>query len=211
MTITIINNSSILRDVLYSTINHVFPNINAKILDTGSSLDFENHIHTTDLFIIDIDVKKDFSRLIKKYKSVHKKIILLTSKRHKETLIPYFKLNLDGYFYKEIEKEEIIKAMNMIMNGEQYIHPKLAPILFNEYFQFVHVKNRPLALLTEREWEVLELLTKGYKNREIARELYLTEETVKNHVTSILRKLNVNDRTNAVIKAIQNRWVTLDA
>src|SRR5699024_9926552 len=67
--------------------------------------------------------------------------------------------------------------------------------------------NRPLHLLTKRECEVLQLLAEGNSNEKIARKLKVSESTVKNHVASILRKMNVADRTIAAITAIKNRWV----
>ena len=73
-------------------------------------------------------------------------------------------------------------------------------------FQQAEVR-RPLHLLTKRECEVLQLLTDGQSNRVIGETLYISEKTVKNHVSSILQKMNVNDRTQAVVMAIKNGWV----
>ncbi|WP_235182989.1 response regulator transcription factor [Gracilibacillus boraciitolerans] len=61
-------------------------------------------------------------------------------------------------------------------------------------------------MFTRREWEVMELLTQGYSNQRISNQLYITDKTVKNHISSILRKLEVPDRTNAVLTVLRNKW-----
>ncbi len=67
-------------------------------------------------------------------------------------------------------------------------------------------QHRPVGVFTNREWDVMSLLIQGYSNEKIGNHLYITEKTVKNHISSILRKLNVPDRTNAVLAALKNEW-----
>ena len=83
-------------------------------------------------------------------------------------------------------------------------------MIYDKYRQVTQGETRrPIGLLTRREWEVLGELVKGYQNEEIARNLNISDKTVKNHITSILGKLDVKDRTNAVLLALKERWFYL--
>ena len=86
----------------------------------------------------------------------------------------------------------------------------LSPVLLNDYIKTTYNKvKRPNGILTEREWEILEQIVKGNKNSDIAEKLFMSEKTVKNHLLSIFKKLNVTDRTNAVLLAVKNNWFAL--
>nr|WP_204498302.1 response regulator transcription factor [Aquibacillus albus] len=91
------------------------------------------------------------------------------------------------------------------------MHSKLAKVLLSDYIKVTSKKEtkRPAGILSKREWEVLECLSKGMKNEEIGKSLFISNKTVNNHVSNILQKLKVNDRTNAVLKAFQNEWLTV--
>ncbi|MBN6206727.1 response regulator transcription factor [Ralstonia pickettii] len=108
-----------------------------------------------------------------------------------------------------MELNQIKSAINEILNGYSFIHPYFSSIILNEYSRVTNREvTRPLGLLTKREWEILERMSSGYQNEEIANQLLISDKTVKNHVSSILKKLNVKDRTNAVLAAIENNWVS---
>ncbi|MEK4629869.1 response regulator transcription factor [Solibacillus sp. FSL R7-0682] len=122
-----------------------------------------------------------------------------------------------GYMLKEMDADEIVEAIKVVSNGGSYLHPKVTKNLVAEFrrlseheskgnFHQTEIR-RPFHLLTKRECEVLQLLTDGQSNRTIGETLYISEKTVKNHVSSILQKMNVNDRTQAVVTAIKNGWV----
>jgi two-component system, NarL family, response regulator DegU len=124
-----------------------------------------------------------------------------------------------GYLLKEMDADALIQAVKVVAEGGSYLHPKVTHSLVKEYrrlasqgqastylMQEVEVR-RPLHLLTRRECEVLQLLADGKSNRGIGEALYISEKTVKNHVSNILQKMNVNDRTQAVVVAIKNGWV----
>lgn len=120
--------------------------------------------------------------------------------------------------------------MKVVADGASYLHPKVTHNLVREYrrlsengagsmrngngsggsasatYQQVEIR-RPLHLLTRRECEVLQLLADGKSNKAIGEALFISEKTVKNHVSNILQKMNVNDRTQAVVVAIKNGWV----
>ncbi|MFC3886517.1 response regulator [Bacillus songklensis] len=124
-----------------------------------------------------------------------------------------------GYLLKEMDADALIQAVKVVAEGGSYLHPKVTHSLVKEYrrlasqgqastylMQEVELR-RPLHLLTRRECEVLQLLADGKSNRGIGEALYISEKTVKNHVSNILQKMNVNDRTQAVVVAIKNGWV----
>ncbi|MBN6205026.1 response regulator transcription factor [Ralstonia pickettii] len=91
-----------------------------------------------------------------------------------------------------------------------YVHPRVADKIYKNYKQLLYKEvSRPIDLLTRREWEVLGELVKGYQNEEIAENLSISDKTVKNHITSILGKLGVRDRTKAVLLALHERWFYL--
>ncbi len=116
-----------------------------------------------------------------------------------------------------MDADTLIEAVKIVAEGGSYLHPKVTHNLIREYRRLVSEKGEnkerkrevrwPLHLLTRRECEVLQLLADGKSNRGIGEALYISEKTVKNHVSNILQKLNVNDRTQAVVVAIKNGWV----
>lgn len=122
-----------------------------------------------------------------------------------------------GYMLKEMDADAIVQAIKIVAAGGSYLHPKVTRNLVAEFRRLSEKEHkgsfhqaeirRPFHLLTKRECEVLQLLTDGQSNRSIGETLYISEKTVKNHVSSILQKMSVNDRTQAVVTAIKNGWV----
>ena len=134
------------------------------------------------------------------------KIIMLTFHEDREYLFETINLGANGYVLKDAESESLIKAIRDVFNGESYIYPTLATELVKEFNrreekgkQKTNVDN-----LTKREYEVLTLIAEGFNNREIANHLFISEKTVKNHVSNIFKKINVSDRTQAAIYAYKN-------
>lgn len=117
-----------------------------------------------------------------------------------------------GYLLKSVRSHEIVDAIRAVYAGESVLHPTVARKVLN---RFAYVSNKPrerkpLELLTEREMEVLRLVTKGLSNKEIAQELFLSIRTVQGHLANIFNKLRVGSRTEAVVHALKEGWVTLD-
>lgn len=163
-----------------------------------------------DILIVDLDTNINHKKLINAYLKKDVKIIVWTSNVEESYLIEYFKLGLHGYFYSEMEIEELTYAIRSIIDGFYYTHPCLSHIIIRGYSDLINKKAiRPEGLLTNREWDVLELIAQGYRNGPIAKSLYIAEDTVTNHVTSIFRKLGVPDRTNAALVAIKNNWIKI--
>ena len=145
------------------------------------------------------------------------KVIMLSIHDDESYVTHALKSGALGYMLKEMDADEIVEAIKVVANGGSYLHPKVTKNLVAEFRRLSEHENkgnfhqteirRPFHLLTKRECEVLQLLTDGQSNRSIGETLYISEKTVKNHVSSILQKMNVNDRTQAVVTAIKNGWV----
>jgi two-component system response regulator DegU len=156
------------------------------------------------------------------------KVIILSIHDDESYVFETLRKGATGYLLKDMEAESLINAIRSVVAGHAYIHPKVTGKLINQLrrmtyldevgvvgpgqavkdagMKFVHKGNSPL---TKREAEVLRLMAEGKSNKSIGEFLFISEKTVKNHVSSILQKLEVDDRTQAVIIAIKNGWVTL--
>lgn len=125
-----------------------------------------------------------------------------------------------GYLLKEMDTASLINALKEVLKGGFYLHPTIAKAFIshlNEKSIQLDSKRsyhqtaiqRPYHLMTRREIEVLQLLGEGNNNKKLGEALFISEKTVKNHVSSILRKMDVADRTQAVVKALKNGWIEL--
>jgi DNA-binding NarL/FixJ family response regulator len=117
-----------------------------------------------------------------------------------------------GYLLKSVRGHEIVDAIRAVDAGESVLHPSVARKVLN---RFASVSSRaqrkkPLELLTDREMEVLKLVTKGLSNKDIADGLSLSVRTVQGHLANIFNKMRVSSRTEAVVHALKEGWVTLD-
>lgn len=117
-----------------------------------------------------------------------------------------------GYMLKSVRGQEIVDAIRAVHAGESVLHPSVARKVLN---RFASVSGKPrerksLELLTEREMDVLKLVTKGLSNKDIADKLCLSVRTVQGHLANIFNKLRVSSRTEAVVHALKEGWVTLD-
>lgn len=121
------------------------------------------------------------------------KFIILTSSASYENFIQAEKIGVEGYVLKEALPDEFLYAIRLIYRGRKYYDPELIE-LKREQEESAYNEQ-----LTEREIEVLKELSYGLNNKQIANKLYITENTVKKHVSQILAKLNLNDRTQAAI------------
>lgn len=147
------------------------------------------------------------------------KVIILSIHDDENYVTHALKTGAQGYLLKEMDADTLIEAVKVVADGGSYLHPKVTHNLVKEFRRLaqqgqatnVHQVSsevrRPLHLLTRRECEVLQMLADGKSNRGIGEALFISEKTVKNHVSNILQKMNVNDRTQAVVVAIKNGWV----
>ena len=139
----------------------------------------------------------------------HAKILVLTSYADDEKVLAAIKAGASGYLLKETTTQELVQAIRDVDRGESSLHPAIARKLIqalNSPADVVPTK----ALLTAREADVLRLLAQGSSNQEIAHRLVITERTVRTHVTSILCKLHLDNRTQAAIYALKEGMTTLE-
>ncbi|MGX9135909.1 response regulator [Rummeliibacillus sp. JY-2-4R] len=130
-------------------------------------------------------------------------ILMLTSFSDRDHVIPAIEAGAAGYQLKDIEPDELVLTIRRIMAGENIIHPQATSqlILNREMMEDLpHIKHP----LTNREQDVLAELTKGKSNKEIAASLFVTEKTVKTHISNIFAKLEVQDRTQAALYAVKH-------
>lgn len=165
-----------------------------------------------ELVIVDIGFDYNYLKVIDFVMKKKSKVITYIQHTSKTTplLIKLFDRGLSGYFDVEMEVNELVSAIKKVLNGGNYIHPNLSAVLLQEYVRLKGEKaERPCGVLTDREWEVLELIVQGMENDKIGKLLFISPTTVTNHVSSILRKFNVENRTRAASLALKNRWITL--
>lgn len=133
------------------------------------------------------------------------RVIVLTTFEEDEAVFDALRAGALGYLLKDAPTESLYQAIRAAARGESFLQPSVAAKLVAEFARLSRVTSpRPAGLaeaLSEREIEVLRLLASGASNKEIASQLYIAEGTVKNHITSILAKLEVSDRTQAALKA----------
>jgi DNA-binding NarL/FixJ family response regulator len=135
------------------------------------------------------------------------RVIMLTIHQDRHYLLKALELGAMGYILKDAEAAVLVDAVRSVHIGQTYIQPSMASELVNEYKRIKNGTEAHQKLLTDREVEVLKLLSRGMLNKEIANVLYISEKTVKNHISSIFRKLGVQDRTQAAVYAIKNKIV----
>jgi len=142
-------------------------------------------------------------QIMMKYPQV--KVLVLTTYADDEWLFDAIQAGASGYLLKDTPREELIRAVRGTAAGKTYIDPSIAKKVLD---QVSSRQTQPATLvtskLTEREVEVLRLIAKGLSNADIADRLFLSDGTVRNHVSAILAKLGVNDRTQAAILAIKH-------
>lgn len=164
-----------------------------------------------DILLLDINMpKKNGIEVLQEIRSKKMKIkvLMLTVHNEVEYLIKAVDIGVDGYILKDSESSELIKAINVILSGENYIQPSLIPSL-NSKLISRDVDKEKIEQLTKREMEILLNVANGMFNKEIAVNLNISERTVKNHISNIFKKIKVADRTQAAVFAIKNNLIEL--
>lgn len=146
-------------------------------------------------------------------------IIILTAYHDDEQMLHAIRAGASAYFPKDVDAQELIRAIhtakqgNYVLNDAVLGKPQVATWLLNQFeqMQVTGSENSEFAFqpLSTREMEILACITRGQSNKEIAQQLGISRQTVKNHMTSILRKLAVNDRTQAAVYALRRGWIRL--
>jgi two-component system response regulator DegU len=138
------------------------------------------------------------------------KVLILTVADDND-MLEGIRTGANGYLLKDVEPAELLRAISDVLAGRPAMHPAVTGALLGEYQRLStpDSSREGMDSLTEREKEVLSLIADGESNRVIAGKLYISEKTVKNHITSIFRKLEVEDRTQAAIYAIKHHLVEI--
>ena len=188
------------------------------------------NIHHPDVVLMDINMPVEngvvaTEKMRELFPSI--RVIILSIHDDESYVFETLRKGASGYLLKDLESEVLIQAIRAVVAGNAYIHPKVTGKLINQLrrmtyleengmlpgtigreadVKFIATENNPL---TRREAEVMRLMAEGKSNKAIGEYLFISEKTVKNHVSSILQKMEVDDRTQAVINSIKNGWVTL--
>ena len=163
------------------------------------------------VLLLDIDMPKmDGLKVLEKIKeeNIDVKVIILTVHNEIEYLLKAVSIGVDGYMLKDSESLELKKAIFSVIEGEVYIQPSLIPMLNSKIVER-DIDKIKIGKLTRREMEILKLLSIGLSNKEIGEKLKISERTVKNHISSIFRKIDVTDRTQAAVFSIRNNLVNV--
>ena len=139
------------------------------------------------------------------------RIIMLTVSDEEADLYDAVKNGASGYLLKDSSIDEVAQAIRVVADGQSLISPSMAIKLLDEFKQMSRTDRQqvPSPRLTDRELEVLKLVAQGLNNREIAKRLFISENTVKNHVRNILEKLQLHSRMEAVMYAVKEKLLDL--
>ena len=139
--------------------------------------------------------------------SPRSQIIVLTSYHQDEHIFPALQAGAISYLLKDVKAGELVEAIRRAAQGEATLHPRVAARVIQAFRGGDPDQSRPFTALTERELDVIKLIARGLTNRKIAEELVISEGTVKGHVSNILSKLHLADRTQAAVYAWQEGLV----
>jgi DNA-binding NarL/FixJ family response regulator len=141
------------------------------------------------------------------------KIVMLTISDEEEDLFEAIRAGASGYLLKDIPYDEVADVVRAVHGGQSLINPSMAAKLLTEFAALAKREDSepteqvPAPRLTDREIEVLKLVARGMNNRDIAKELFISENTVKNHVRNILEKLQIHSRMEAVMIAVRENLI----
>jgi len=172
-----------------------------------------------DVVLMDIRMPKisgiDAARQIKEV-APSAKIVILTISDEEEDLFEAIRAGASGYLLKDIPLDELADSVRAVHGGQSLINPSMAGKLLTEFATLARrdaedepAKHAPAPKLTDREMEVLRLVARGMNNRDIAKELFISENTVKNHVRNILEKLQIHSRMEAVMIAVREKLIEI--
>jgi DNA-binding NarL/FixJ family response regulator len=141
------------------------------------------------------------------------KIVILTISDEEEDLFEAIRAGASGYLLKDIPLDEVADTVRAVYGGQSLINPSMAGKLLTEFATLARrdgeerAQELPAPRLTDREMQVLKLVARGMNNRDIAKELFISENTVKNHVRNILEKLQIHSRMEAVMVAVREKLI----
>ena len=164
-----------------------------------------------DIILLDINMPVmngiETLQAIKKKRKKYK-VLMLTVHNEIEYLLKAVDIGIDGYILKDSDSNELKRAINSVYDGEKFIQPSLIPLL-NSKLIARDLDKEKVEKVSDRELEVLKLVSVGMFNKEIGKKLDISERTVKNHMSSIFKKIECTDRTQAAVFAIRNNLVNV--
>lgn len=174
-----------------------------------------------DVMVLDINLPEingiEVARIVKR-RNPRIAIVIVTMHEDDEQLFNAIRVGAAAYCTKDVEPAQIVNIVRRVARGEYLInenvlsHPFVASRVLDQFRELARIDQNADSVfspLTPREVEILDCVARGNSNKEIASILGISDQTVKNHITSILRKLQVNDRTQAVIYALRHGWIKL--
>ena len=162
----------------------------------------------TDINMPRMDGVECIRRLLKQEKGIQ--VVILTVNEEDEIIFDAFRAGALGYLLKTSTPQDVIEAIRLADRGEAKVTPKVAAKVIEDFRRVREdddTDDTELFVLSDREAEILDLIAKGLRNKEIANKLCIAEKTVKNHVSNILKALQVNSRTEAAMKALKAKLV----
>lgn len=174
--------------------------------DTGNLVELTGQLQP-DILLLDANMPgPNVAASVKALKNHHPEvqILVLTASKSSEQVLELLKAGVDGYVLKEDSPRELLQAITTVAGGREWFSPRIAPVMASSIRL---QKKKEQVDLTERETDVLRLMVTGINNDEIAQQLFIATNTVKNHVRSIFRKLGVNTRVEAVVFALDHHLV----
>ncbi|NLY46296.1 MAG: response regulator transcription factor [Tissierella sp.] len=178
----------------------------------GESAIMNMDIYNPDIILLDIVMPHmNGIETLSKIKDlgIKSKVIILSAYSNKKNIIESIKIGANGFITKDNDSESLINVIRNVYSGETYLQPSLGKILREnigeEFPNDIDIEK--IETLSKREYEILTLIANGYNNKAIGKELFISEKTVKNHITSIFKKIEVEDRVQAVIFAYTNEII----
>lgn len=168
-----------------------------------------------DVAIIDISMPRvDGIEATKQIKALYPQVavLILTAYDDDQFVFSLMEAGAAGYLLKSVRGSELVDAVRAVYSGESVLHPSIARKVLNRFVPSLGKGQRqePPEILSQREMEVLQLATQGLSNQDIADKLSLSLRTVQAHLGHIFNKLRVSSRTEAVVRALKEGWITLD-
>ncbi|MET3195273.1 response regulator transcription factor [Bacillus sp. OAE603] len=161
-----------------------------------------------DLVVLWFCISPDL-KVIEKISSITEKTLIIASVYTKEEMIEVLSYPLRGMITSDFTLKELIYKIETILDGGYSIYDGAIQYLLNNHYKTLVAAQRPVDLLTRREWEVLEQVAKGLKNEQVAEELSLSKGTVSMYMNKIIKKLEVKNKAGAVALAINNNWINV--
>jgi NarL family two-component system response regulator LiaR len=211
ITVLIVDDHQVVRQGL-----HTFLELNEDVRVVGEAVDGQEAVEMTrqldpDVVLMDLVMPRlDGIGAIRQIKSLglRSKVIALTSFTEDDKVFPAIQAGASSYLLKDVSPDELVEAIRAAHRGEARLHPDIARKLMEQVARQTQPEREgPVDGLTDREHEVVRLVAQGRSNAEIAQELVISDKTVKTHISNILSKLDLQDRTQLAIYAIKNGLV----